>query len=230
MRVHDAPRLCLRNLVQQASDGGRFEYLEQERRAFGFEPERPTGDCAVVALAHATFRPATGRSYREAKDNLAMSISPWMQERRTKGERFLEYRIRRVKQRVGPLKSDPIHGTPSDATGLTLELRGYRHIYPNEEGRWYCICDMECTYVLDIQMPSDHTMTVHQGVAYTAALFDPDETEVVSVRGLDPDGTRNLKAYAQHKRDDEHWLQEQMANGAFHRIDWKTRLKLEDYL
>ena len=223
MRIHDEPRLCLRNLVQQASDGGRAEYQEQERRSYGSEPEMPTGDCAVVAVVHATFRSLTGQSYRQAKNELSTSIWPWMQDRRRKGEGQLGYRVRRIKQWVQPPKPNPIHGTPSDATGLTLALWGYRHIYPNEVDRWYCICDMECTYVLDVQIPSDHTMAVHQGVAYTTAFFDPDEAEVGNVLGLDPGRTKDLKANAQYKRDDELWFKTQMANGDFELVDWKTR-------
>lgn len=50
MSVHTNPRQCLANLTQQQTDGGRAEFLEQEWRSTGTEPEAPTGDCAVVAL------------------------------------------------------------------------------------------------------------------------------------------------------------------------------------
>ena len=107
MVTHNSPNLCLRNLCQRRSDGGRAEYLDQERRAIGSELELPTGDCAVVAVVHATFRPLTGPSYREAKRGLSGSIWPCMYQRRRKGEGQFEYRFRRVKQCVRPPKPNP---------------------------------------------------------------------------------------------------------------------------
>ena len=230
MRVHNKPILCLRNLVQQASDGGRAEYLDQERRSIGPEPELPTGDCAVVAVVHATFQPLTGRSYREAKWHLSTSPRHRMYRRPMKGEGRIDYWVRRIKQRFRPPIPNPIHGTPSDATGNWLAILGYEHIYPNAVNLWHCICDMDCTYVLDVLMPIGHTMAVHQRVAYTTASFNPDETEVVNVLRLGPERTRNLKAHAEYKKAEERWFQRWMEGGGRQLPDWKTRPKLEDYL
>ena len=153
-------------------------------------------------VVHATFLPLRGQSYREVRSDLSMSILPWMKMRRTKGEGLLGYWARRTKQWVRRPRSEPMHGTPSDATGLSLELRDYKNIYPNEEGLWFCICDTECKYALDVQIPlGGHTMTVHQGVAFTTADFSPDETEVVNVRRLDAERTREFRSYARYKKD-----------------------------
>ena len=173
MVVHIKPTQCLENLTQQKSDGGRAEFLEQQRRLTDTEPERPTGDCVVVAMVHATFRPETGQSYEEVRDLLNEAIKPSMYDRRRMDEKWTQYVGRRIEQLVRPPIRNPIHGTPSDATDAMLRLRGYEVIYPNAQKRWFCICDMECTYVLDVQMRDGHTMTVHQQVAYTTALFKP---------------------------------------------------------
>ena len=198
MSDHTNPRQCLANLTQQQTDGGRAEFLEQRWRSTGSEPDVPMGDCAVVAVVHAAFRPPTGHSYVAARSHLSMSIQPWMYKERKKGEKQLDFLYRRFKQCLRAPKGDPIHGTPSLATSFWIRtFLGYDHIYPNEEKRWYCICDMACTYVLDVQMPGDHTMTVHQKVAYTTAAFDPDKTEVGNVHRLNPKRTKELKALRQ---------------------------------
>ena len=230
MRIHNEPRLCLRNLSQHESDGGRAEYLEQERRVIGSEPEMPTGDCAVVAVVHAVFRPPTGQSYREARNNLSMSIRPWMHKTRRMNEKWLDFWIRRLKQWVRPPKRNPIHGTPSHATGSWLALLGYELIYPNENNQWHCICDMACTYVLDLQTPVDHAMTVHQRIAYTTAPIDPDESDIGNVFRLSPEKTRQFKAWAQYERDEELWFRGRIAPDGMSLPDWEKRPRLEDYL
>lgn len=157
---HTEPIQCLENIIQEETDGGRREYLEQEERFAREEPELPTGDCAIVALVHAAFRPPTGQSYRDSKNELSWSIRPWMFNVKRKNEKYSSYLIRRAKQWFKPPENNPIHMTPSYATEQRLNILGYRHIYPNDHNRWHCICDMECTYVLDIQIPlGDHTMT-----------------------------------------------------------------------
>ena len=153
-----------------------------------------------------------------------------MYRKRKKGENQLDFMIRRIKQWVRPPNANPIHGTPSHATSSWLELLGYELIYPNEENLWYCICDMVCTYVLDIQIPGDHTTTVHQRIAYTTAPFNPDETDVVNVHRLSSERTEEFKLRAQYKRDEETWFREWMASGGIQLLDWETRPKLEDYL
>lgn len=72
-------------------------------------------------------------------------------------------------------------------------------------------------------------MTVHQGVAYTTAFFNPEETEVGHVLMLGPEETRGLKSYARYRIDEELWLQGWLASGSSLFPDWKTRPKLEDY-
>ena len=135
-----------------------------------------------------------------------------------------------LKQWFNPPRRDPIHGTPSYATANELQFLGYEFIYPNCENRWYCICDMACTYVLDLQIQGDHTITVHQGIAYTTSHFDPSDTFVGNVHRLGPKGTRGFKARAQLKEDEEVWLRECMDRGGIQLSDWESKPKLEDYL
>lgn len=230
MEFHRDPRQCLESLEQRISDGGRMEYLEREIELTGEEPDWPTGDCAVVALTHAAFRQPTAQSYMESKNELRSSTRPWMYRIRRSDEELHRYLTRRVKEWWRPPDRNPIHGTPSHATSMRLRMMGYQIIYPNDERSWYCICNMQCTYVLDVQMPGDHTMTVHQRVAYTTVPFDPSETEVRNVHGLDPMKTKTLKAWALYKKDEELWFKEWMDSGSFHLPDWDKRPKLEDYL
>lgn len=231
MSVHTNPRECLANLVQQPTDGGRAEFLEQEWKSTGTEPEAPTGDCAVVALVHATFRSPSGQAYKDAMFDLSLATRPWMYKVRTKGERQLDFLKRRIRQWLRTPKRNPIHGTPSHATGFWITtFLGYELIYPNVENRWHCICDMMCTYVLDVQMPDGgHTMTVHQGVAYTAP-FDPHETEVGNVHRLNAKRTKELKARRQYEEEDRLWFQQWAESGDLDLPDWNSRPKLEDYL
>ena len=231
MSVHSSPRQCLANLTQQQTDGGRAEFLEQEWRSAGTEPEAPTGDCAVVALVHATFRSPSGQAYRESMFDLSSSTRPWMYKMRTKGEKPLDFLYRRFQQWLRAPRRNPIHGTPSHATGFwTTTFLRYELIYPNKENHWHCICDMKCTYVLDVQIPGDHTMTVHQRVAYTTAPFDPNETEVGNVHRLNARRTKALKARRQYEEDDQLWFQQWAEGGGFQLSDWNSRPKLEDYL
>ena len=107
---------------------------------------------------------------------------------------------------------------------------GYRHIYPNGENNWHCILDMQCTYVLDVLMPGYHTMTVHEGVAYSTAPFDPAKTIVGNVHRLNPRRTRNLKAARDYKEAEDAWFRERMDSGITKLPDWNNRPRLEDYL
>ena len=231
MNVHIDPSQCLVNLTQQCSDGGRTEYLEQQRRLMRTEPEAPTGDCAVVALVHAAFRPPAGQSYGEAKDQLLMAIQPWMHKQRKRGEKLLDFMFRRFKQLLQQPRPNPIHGTPSHATGFCLEwFWGYEHIFPNDARRWFCICDVVCSYVLDVQMPGDHTITVHQRVAYTTCRFDPHNTEVANVYRLNPKRTMEYKARGQYEDAVRLWDRQWLDGGDVQLPDWDSRPKLEDFL
>ena len=203
---------CLANLDQRESDGGRWEYLEQEARFRRSEPEMPTGDCAVVSLVHAKFRPTNGQSYRDSQFDLSTSTKPRMYKEQRLNEGKFAYFLRMIAQWWRPPSRNPIHGTPSEAMDWRLWLSGYKLIYPNEIKRWSCICDMECAYVLDIQMPEHHTMAVHQRVALTTALFDPVLTVVANVHRLDPERTMRLKALREDERrreqeEEERWRQ-----------------------
>ncbi len=232
MSVHTNPRQCLANLSQQLTDGGRAEFLEQEWKSTGTIPEMPTGDCAVVALVHAAFWSPSRESYEEARYSLSKFIRPWMFKARNMNEKPSDYRLRRIRQWIRAPRRNPIHGTPSHATSLSIRiLLGYEHIYPNQENRWYCICDMESAYVLDVQTPYDHTMTVHERVAYTTAHFDPNETEVGNVHQLNPKRTEKLKATRQYEEADRLWRQ-QLAESyvPFSQQDWGRRPKPEDFL
>ncbi len=229
--AHTSSSQCLANLTQQRTDGGRAEYLEQERRSTGTEPEVPTGDCAVAALVHATFRPPTGHSYRRAIQDLTMSIRPQMYEVRQKDEKLSEFLYRRLRQWIRPPNRNPIHATPSLATGswITNILR-YEHIYPNKENSWHCICDMMCTYVLDVQLSLGHTMTVHQRVAYTTSPFHPDETEVVNVHRLNAERTAYLKASRRYEEAQDIWFQQWAEGDRLQLLNWEGRPKLDDFL
>ena len=231
MSTHTSPRQCLANLSQRRTDGGRVEFFGQRERFIGTEQEMPTGDCAVVALVHAAFWPVTGQSYGEARSHLSSAIRTWMYKERKMGEERLDSLYRRIKQWLRAPGRDPIHGTPSHATGDCIRnLLGYEHIYPNEENRWHCICDITCTYVLDIQAPWDHTMTVHQRVAYTTAEFNPHETDVGNVHRLNAQRTRNYKAQGQYKEAERRWFQEWVESDGSQLPDWESRPKLEEYL
>ena len=230
MTIHTKPIQCLANVAQQESEGGRAEFLEQRRKFTHTEPERPTGDCAVVALVHATFRPEIGQSYREARTLLALAIEPWMYDLRRMNEKRTQYVARRIKQLVKPPKQNPLHGTPTYATDVVLRLRGYEVIFPNAEKRWSCICDMRCTYVLDVQIPGDHTMAVHQQVAYTTTLFNPDETSVGNVYRLSSAKTKRLKAVRQFEEADRLWIQQWVEGDVLQLPNWESHPKFEDYL
>ena len=223
MRNHTEPNQCLRELVQFESDGGRAEYLEQERETMRIEPEKPTGDCAVVAVVHGSFLPPTGHSYRTIARELSGGIQDWMHNERRMGETYLEYTARLVKQWLRPLGRNPLHGTPTHAIAQHLiGYKGYDLIFPNQEGLWHCICDEECTYVLDLRVLADHTISVHQRVAYTTLLFKPDEVVVGNVYRLDAERTRKCKALRRYHDDLERWLTQTCRSG--------SGPKLGDYL
>lgn len=228
MSAHTDSRQCLANLSQVLTDGGGKEYRQQQRTLLGVEPEEPTGDCAVAAVVHATFLPCTGASYKKALDGLSASILPWMHKERRKGEGRFAYWIRQLRGS----NYNPIHGTITHATSFYLEAFSYEPIYPNRRNLWHCICDMVCVYVLDVQCPNDHTMTVHRGVVYTTKSFELDETEVFNVRRLDAKRTKELKARRQYEEDDRQWRQRWLERSArdYRLIDWESCPKLEDYL
>ena len=230
LNLHAEPHQCLENLDPQWTDGGREEYLEQQRILLHYEPETPTGDCVVVALVHAQFDPPTGQAYRNSKDLLTWSIKPWMYNIRRKNEKKPAYFMRRAIQWFRPPEQNPIHLTPSHATAGRLQALGYQLIYPNDEGRWHCICDETCAYVLDIQIPlSDHTLMVHQMVAYTTAPFDPKNTEVVHVHKLNEIGTSEFKAWARYRKAENLWYEQWAASEGEIFPKWDSKPKLEDY-
>ena len=206
MKTHTEPNQCLRELIQCESDGGRAEYLEQEREAMRIEPEKPTGDCAVIAVVHGSFLPPTGHSYRTVAREISGQIQDWMHKKRRMGETYLEFKMRLVKQWLSPLGRNPLHGTPSHAIAeYLIGFLGYEFIFPNQGGLWNCICDEECTYVLDLHVSADHTISVHQRVAYTTLFFKPDEVVVGNVYRLDAESTRKRKALRQYHEDLARW-------------------------
>ena len=228
--LHIQPNLCLEKLEQRWTDGGREEYLQQQKRLLRYEPEKPTGDCVVVALVHAQFNPPTGQEYGNSRDLLRAHLKPWMYDLRTKNENQLAYFVRRAIQLFRPPVLNPIHYTPSHATASRLRSLGYQIIYPNDEGQWYCICDETCTYVLDVQIPlGDHTFTVHQMIAHTTAPFDPNETEVANVYRLNETKTREIKAWSRYKEAENTWYQRWAENGESQFPSWDDKPKLEDY-
>lgn len=220
---HTAPARCLANLEQQETGGSRWEYLEQEARFRNTGTEMPTGDCSVVALVHATFRPPTGQSYRDAQFELSISTRPWMYNMRRLGEGKIPWFIRRMKQYLSPPDRNPIHGTPPHAMGEKLWLSGYRPIYSNAGTRWRCICDMGSTYVVDMLMSEGHAITVHQRIAYTTASFEPESTIVGNMLRLDPDRTRRLKNLREDQRrrkeEEEEWWRQRRADFGYPDIE-----------
>ena len=230
MTMHTNPEQCLSALTQQPSDGGRQEYLEQEQIRTGEDPERPTGDCAVVALVHASHMPASGYSYRTAYGLLWSAIDPRMYNNRRPDENRLQWMRRRLREWFKPPERNPMHMTPSQATAFQLCQLGYIPIFPNKYGKWFCICDAERTYVLDVQLSEGHTMTVHGGVAHTTYLFNPAETQVVNVYGLRHRETELLKAAGRYKKDEDTWLRGWLESDDPLSWDWDSRPKLGDYL
>ena len=153
------------------------------------------GYCTVAAVVYAQLQPPTGQAYGEAKDSLQSQQRYPIFEQREVNESWLRYRWRRIKKSFIKRTFDPAHGTPSHATQRVLIPMGYQVIYSSEDDEWHCICDPRCVYVLDVILPKDaHTMTVHNGTAYTTAPFEPADTRVVNVYRLPPEKTQYLVA------------------------------------
>ena len=139
------------------------------------------------------------------------------------GEQLLPFLYRRMRQWLRTPKRDPIHGTPSHATSEYItNYLGYEHIYPNDDDRWHCICDEESAYVLDVQMPLDHTMTIYGRVAYTTAKFDPYDIEVGNVHRLSPKRTHEMKARRQHDEAQRKYILEWLEGDGLHLPDWES--------
>ena len=213
MTIHIEPKQCLAGLKQEWTDGGRFEFLGQEAMR-GMQHEHPTGDCAIAAYVHAAFQEPSGQAYRDARDSFLRSTDLKMYQEKNLGETAAQFAWRRIKQTFRPPAIEPMHGTPSRAKIVTLGMLGYEVIYPNDRGRWYCICDEQCAYVLDVMMHGGgHTMTVIQGTAYTTAEFDPQSTLVANVFWLPPEAANAFRAAAKQSADYELWLNQMLETG-----------------
>ena len=225
MMIHTKPQQCLAGLKQEWTDGGRSEFLEQETRR-GIKHAPPTGDCAIAAYVHASFKDPSGQAYGEARSSLLMSTNRRMYQEQNLGETTAQYIWRRMQQTLHPPVIEPMEGTPSRAKLVALGMLGYNVIYPNDSGRWHCICDQRCAYVLDVMMPEGgHAMTVKRGIAYTTADFDPWCTHVANVFRLPPEDTRFFRAAAKHNKDYELWLDQMLETG-----QWSEPPKLQEYL
>ena len=225
MTIHTKPQQCLAGLKQEWTDGGRSEFLEQEWRR-GTQHVPPTGDCAIAAYVHASFEDPSGQAYGEARSSLLMSTNRKMYQEKNLGETTAEYIWRRIQHTLHPPIIEPMHGSPSRAKIVALGMLGYNVIYPNDGGRWHCICDPWCAYVLDVMMPEGgHTMTVMRSIAYTTADFNPQTTYVANVFRLPPEDTRIFRATVKHNIDYDRWLDQMLKTG-----QWSEPPKLEDYL
>lgn len=229
MSGHITPYQCLSALVQKIVDGGRSEYLDQEA-SMGRESDPPRGDCAIVAAVYATYQHPSGQNYGDVRLHLGLGIHPGVFNRREYGESKARFVLRRIRQFFISPNGEPMHGTPSRATLSYLQMYGYQHIYPNAEGRWYCICDPRCSYHVDMLMPGGgHAICVQQGVAYSTIPFDPEESEVGNVLGLGREKTAYFSAFRRYNQDHEAWL-ERMLKARDWNWDMSSEPKLDDYL
>ena len=186
MTAHSNPVLCLANHIQKFSDGGREDFLQQEMLRTGDPVRSPSGDCGIVALVHAAFLPPTGESYRKARGKLeAAALTEFFNQKRPT-ESLPRYWLRRGVYLIRPPVTDPMHTTHSHAMERCLIGLGYKVIYPNPSGRWFCICDKQSTFVLDIHVGDGHMMTVHDGVVFTSYSYNPADTRVINVYALPP--------------------------------------------
>ena len=229
MTRHIAPHQCLAALVQQVTDGGRSEYLDQESR-MGTEHDPPKGDCAIVAAVYATFQRPSGQAYGDVRLNLRTNSHPRVFDYREYGESVIRFVFRRIRQCFRSPNMEPMHGTHSRATLPYLQqIFGYQHIHPNAEQQWFCICGPDYSYFIDMTMPGGgHAICVQQGIAFTTIPFDPEEIEVVNVLALGPQGSGDLRANRQYKQDHEAWLDRMLKSGDL-LWDWSSQPKMEDY-
>ena len=79
-------------------------------------------------------------------------------------------------------------------------------------------------------MAEGHTMTIHNKVAYTTARFNPMETQVINLYGLNAQETRLLKAHRKYEEENQAWLQRWLESDDPMLLDWEGRPKLEDFL
>ena len=210
MHHHPTPQQCLETLCQSWTDGGAQEWVQQSLGDWDVR-ELGYGYCTVVAVVYSQLKPPTGQAYAQAKYSLQFQQRYPIFEQREVNESWLRYRWRRIKQFFIKPTFDPAHGTPSHATQRVLIPMGYQVIYPNQDQHWHCSCDPRCLYVLDVMLPDDgetttgHTMTVHNGTAYTTAPFDPADTRVVNVYRLPPEKTQYLVASRKYDEAYQEW-------------------------
>ena len=210
MHHHPTPQQCLETLCQSWTDGGAQEWVQQSLGDWDVR-ELGCGYCTVAAVVHAQLQPPTGQAYAEAKDSLQLQQRYLNFDRREVDESWLRHHWRRIRRFFKKPVFDPAHGTPSHTTQRVLIPMGYQVIYPSEDDEWHCICDPRCLYVLDVMLPDDgetmtgHTMTVHDGTAYTTAPFDPPDTRVLNVFRLPSTETKQLVAYRKYKEAHQEW-------------------------
>ena len=205
MTRHTTQQQCLEVLFQSWTDGGAQQYVQQ---SLGEWDVRQTGDgyCAIAALVHASLQPPTGQAYGNAKMSLQFQQRHHIFRQRMFEESTPRYFFRRVKQFFVTPTFDPNHGTPSPAILRALMPMGYQVIYPNQDQEWHCTCDPRCLYVLDVVLPDGgHTMTIHNGTAYTTAPFDPADTRVLNVYRLPPEKTQHLVTYRKYEEAYQEW-------------------------
>ncbi len=229
MSGHVTPYQCLSALVQQISDGGRSEYLDQEA-SIDRESDPPQGDCAIVAAVHASFQRPSGQAYGDVRLHLGSGINPRVFSHREHGESIAGFMLRRIRQLFRSPSREPMHGTPNRATRSYLLMLGYRDIQPNASKQWPCICDPYRSFYVDMLMPQGgHAICVQQGIAYSTVLFDPEEIKVLNVLGLGPEETANFRALRRYDEDQEAWL-DRMIESPDWNWDRSSEPKLDDYL
>ena len=215
MKRHNEQQ-CLEVLFQSWTDGGEQEYVQQSRGEWDIR-EAGQGYCSIAALVHASLQPPTGQAYENAKMDLEFPQRRLTFHQRMVDESTPRYLLRRLKQLFVTPTFNPSDGTPTHAIYLALDRKGYQVIYPNQNQEWHCICDPLCLYVLDIMLPEGgHTMTVHNGTAFTTAPFDPTDTRVLNVYRLPPTETQQLVELRKYEAAYDEWhdnMEENIWNG-----------------
>ena len=216
MEQHTNQQQCLEFPTQAWTDGGAREYVQQSRGEWDIR-EPGKGYCAVAALVHASLQTPTGQAYQNAKMDLEFQRRRIPFRQRMVDESTPRYLLRRLKQFFVTPTFNPDDGTPSHAIYRVLEPKGYQVIYPNPSQEWHCICDPQCLYVLDVMLPDGgHTFTIHDGIAYTTAPFNPTDTRVLNVYRLPPGETQQLVAWRRYEEDHQEWhenMEENMRHG-----------------
>ena len=165
--IHSRPEECLKTLSFCKGDGGRTDYTAITGEVIGCRH----GDCAVIAVVH-----ATGVSYLDALESLCSLnsiLKAW--EARLKDETPLAFVWRRLTQFATDLAPfcyakhrDPLYGTNSIAHGhLLVNSHDFRLVFSSPDTKQgYCICSRDGDFVAEGYIPGEghHVATVVNGM------------------------------------------------------------------